>query len=109
MLTVAGFIGVKIIHELGHGLACYHTGHECTEMGLIFLVFLPCMYCEVSDIVDRKQSVETHSGFIGRRTYRIVDLGCLFLGVVPVRCGTCIGVVLQHHDHYVSQHDPCQR
>lgn len=40
---------VKILHELGHGLACRHFGGECHEMGLMFLVFTPCLYCNVSD------------------------------------------------------------
>ena len=39
----------KIIHEFGHGLSCKHFGGECHEMGLMFLVFTPCLYCNVSD------------------------------------------------------------
>lgn len=41
--------GAKIIHEFGHGLSCKHYGGECHEMGLMFLVFSPCLYCDVSD------------------------------------------------------------
>ena len=41
--------GTKIIHELGHGLACRHFGKECHEIGLLLLVFTPCLYCNVSD------------------------------------------------------------
>ncbi len=40
---------VKIVHELGHGLACKHFGGECHEIGLMLLVFTPCLYCNVSD------------------------------------------------------------
>ena len=40
---------VKILHELGHGLACQRFGGHCHEMGVIFLVFTPCLYCDVSD------------------------------------------------------------
>lgn len=40
---------MKIIHEFGHGLACKTFGGEVHEMGLLFLVFSPCMYCNVSD------------------------------------------------------------
>jgi len=40
---------VKIIHEFGHGLSCKTFGGEVHEMGLLFLVFSPCMYCNVSD------------------------------------------------------------
>jgi putative peptide zinc metalloprotease protein len=39
----------KICHELGHGLACKRFGGECPEMGLMFLCFTPCLYCNVSD------------------------------------------------------------
>ena len=39
----------KVVHELGHGLTCKHFGGECHEIGLMFLVFTPCLYCNVSD------------------------------------------------------------
>jgi putative peptide zinc metalloprotease protein len=40
---------VKVIHEFGHGLSCKAFGGEVHEMGLLFLVFSPCLYCNVSD------------------------------------------------------------
>ena len=40
---------IKIIHEFGHGLTAKHFGIEVHEMGILFLVFMPCMYCDVSD------------------------------------------------------------
>jgi len=40
---------VKIIHEFGHGLSCKTFGGEVHEMGLLFLCFSPCLYCNVSD------------------------------------------------------------
>jgi putative peptide zinc metalloprotease protein len=40
---------VKIIHEFGHGLSCKKFGGECHEIGLMLLVFTPCLYCNVSD------------------------------------------------------------
>ena len=39
----------KILHELGHGVSCRYFGGECHEIGVIFLVFSPTLYCEVSD------------------------------------------------------------
>jgi putative peptide zinc metalloprotease protein len=39
----------KILHEIGHGLACKRFGGECHEMGVMLLVFTPCLYCNVSD------------------------------------------------------------
>lgn len=43
------FILVKVVHEFGHGLTCKHFGGEVHEMGILFLVFFPCLYCNVSD------------------------------------------------------------
>lgn len=40
---------VKIIHEFGHGLSCKTFKGEVHEMGALFLVFSPCLYCNVSD------------------------------------------------------------
>ncbi len=39
----------KVLHELGHGLTCKHFGGECHQMGIMFLVFTPCLYCDTSD------------------------------------------------------------
>ena len=41
--------GIKVLHEFGHGLACRHFGGECRELGAMFLVFTPCLYCDVTD------------------------------------------------------------
>jgi putative peptide zinc metalloprotease protein len=41
--------GVKVLHELGHALACRRLGGECPEIGFMLLVFAPCLYCDVSD------------------------------------------------------------
>lgn len=40
---------VKVLHELGHALTCRHFGGECHEIGLMLLLFTPCLYCDVSD------------------------------------------------------------
>ena len=42
--------GVKVLHELGHGLTCKKFGGECHELGFMLLVFTPTLYCNVSDI-----------------------------------------------------------
>lgn len=39
----------KLVHEIGHGMVCRKLGGECREMGLVFLVFSPTMYCNTSD------------------------------------------------------------
>jgi putative peptide zinc metalloprotease protein len=37
----------KVLHEFGHGLACKRFGGRCHEMGVMLLVFTPCLYCNV--------------------------------------------------------------
>ncbi|HEX6986291.1 MAG TPA: biotin/lipoyl-binding protein [Planctomycetaceae bacterium] len=39
----------KVLHEFGHGLSCKYFGSECHEMGVMLLVFSPCLYCDVTD------------------------------------------------------------
>ncbi|WP_233200086.1 hemolysin D [Blastopirellula marina] len=49
-LLLGAVLGVtKICHEFGHGLSCKRYGGECHEMGVMFLVMTPCLYCNVSD------------------------------------------------------------
>jgi putative peptide zinc metalloprotease protein len=40
----------KGLHELGHALTCKHFGGACHEIGILLLVFTPCLYCNVSDV-----------------------------------------------------------
>jgi putative peptide zinc metalloprotease protein len=49
LLLAVVVAGVKILHEIGHGLACHHFGGKCHELGFMLLVFMPCLYCNVSD------------------------------------------------------------
>ncbi len=49
VLMFAALAVLKVIHEFGHGLTCKHFGGECHEIGFMFLVFTPCLYCNVSD------------------------------------------------------------
>jgi len=39
----------KVLHELGHAVTCVSFGGQCRELGLMLLVFTPCLYCDVSD------------------------------------------------------------
>jgi putative peptide zinc metalloprotease protein len=40
---------IKVIHEFGHGLTAKHFGGEVHEMGALFLVLTPALYCDVTD------------------------------------------------------------
>ena len=46
VLTVGG---VKVLHELAHACVCRKLGAECHELGLLLLMGVPCLYCDVSD------------------------------------------------------------
>lgn len=41
--------GTKVLHELGHAVACKHFGGECHQIGPMLLVFTPALYCDTSD------------------------------------------------------------
>lgn len=43
------FIGIKLLHELGHVLTCRHFGGECHELGIQVLLFVPLFYGDVTD------------------------------------------------------------
>lgn len=50
MFVVIAVIAItKVVHELAHALAARRYGGSCTEIGLMFLVLIPCLYCDVSD------------------------------------------------------------
>ena len=42
------FIGVKILHELGHAIAAMTYGANCKQIGVMLLFFMPTLYCDVS-------------------------------------------------------------
>ena len=42
------FVAIKVLHELGHGIATKHWGGAVPEMGVMFLVFAPVPYCDSS-------------------------------------------------------------
>ncbi len=47
---LATAIVLKVLHELGHALACKHFGGQVPEMGVLLLAFTPALYCDVSDM-----------------------------------------------------------
>ena len=74
--------GCKILHELGHALMCKHYGGRCHELGLMLLVFTPCLYVNVSDawmLPSKWQRMAVERRRHGRRTCAGRDRG---LGLV---------------------------
>ncbi|WP_127145371.1 site-2 protease family protein [Pelagibacterium montanilacus] len=55
---------IKIIHEMGHALACKRWGGEVRDFGVMMLVFVPIPYVDCSD-----------SAFFVRRRQRIAVAG----------------------------------
>lgn len=49
MFLLPSLLIIKLIHEFGHGLSAKYYGSEVHEMGILFLVFAPFFYCDVSD------------------------------------------------------------
>lgn len=43
------FVGIKLLHELGHVLTCRRFGGECHELGIQVLLFVPLFYGDVTD------------------------------------------------------------
>lgn len=46
MLTI---LITTVLHECAHGLTCKHFGGEVHDTGVLFILFMPCLYCNVSD------------------------------------------------------------
>jgi len=48
----------KLVHELSHAYVAKSFGLRVPEMGLAFLIFFPCLYCNTTDawqLADRRQ------------------------------------------------------
>jgi len=48
LILMVAFV-VMTLHEFAHGLTLKHFGGKVEEMGLLFLYFIPALYCNVSD------------------------------------------------------------
>lgn len=48
-LAIIALSLAKGLHELSHAMTCRHVGGECREIGIMWLVFAPCLYCDISD------------------------------------------------------------
>ncbi len=48
LLLYVALIGTKLLHELGHGLFCRKYGGEVHTLGVMFLIFTPVPYVDVT-------------------------------------------------------------
>lgn len=49
-LAAAVVAGAKVVHELAHAAACRRFGGECREIGVLLLMGVPALYCDVTGI-----------------------------------------------------------
>ena len=45
---LASFVILKIVHELAHGIFCHHLGGRVKETGIVFILFVPLPYMDVT-------------------------------------------------------------
>ncbi|MBL8812012.1 MAG: HlyD family efflux transporter periplasmic adaptor subunit [Planctomycetaceae bacterium] len=49
ILFILVMVACTSAHEVAHGATLKHFGGEVHDTGLLFMFFMPCMYCNVSD------------------------------------------------------------
>ena len=49
LLLWVTFMGIVIVHEMGHGFTCKYFGGQVHEMGAMLIYFQPAFYCNVND------------------------------------------------------------
>jgi putative peptide zinc metalloprotease protein len=90
--------GVKVVHELAHALTCRHFGGECREIGLLLLVFTPCLYCNVSDawtIANKWKRIAVAAAGIGVELLLAAVATLLWWRTVPGLLNTlCLNVMV---------------
>jgi putative peptide zinc metalloprotease protein len=64
-LTWVLFIGVKILHEFGHGITAKRFGAEVHEMGFMFILLTPYLFCNVSDVWREGKGARIATGAAG--------------------------------------------
>lgn len=58
---------VKLVHEFGHSIVARKHGVGVTQFGVAFLIFFPCLFCNVSDawmLRDKKSRIAISSAGI---------------------------------------------
>ncbi|HWT74596.1 MAG TPA: hypothetical protein VN258_07730 [Mobilitalea sp.] len=60
------FILIICIHEFAHGLICKHFGGKVGKVGIIFILFNPAFYCDISGVrMFRNKKHQILSSFAG--------------------------------------------
>lgn len=99
-LILAGvlLLAIKVMHELGHALACLTAGANCREIGVFFFFGVPCMYCDVSDawrVPNRwKRILVSAAGMITELVIAIVACMVWFTSITPWIHGIALQIML---------------
>lgn len=48
-LLMMAFLATRACHELGHAVLAKRMGVRCPDMGILFILGAPCVYCDVSE------------------------------------------------------------
>ncbi len=99
----------KVLHELGHALTCRYIDAECHELGLLLLVFTPCLYCNVSDAWMISSKWRRAAIGAAGVCVELVLAGLGHLAVVVQRTGAVQHALLQYHAGGFDQHAVFQR
>lgn len=86
-LVVIVTLGMGVLHELAHGLACKHFGGTVRSMGIGIYYFSPVFYTDVSDawmFPRRSQRLITHAAGIGMNLVLASLAALLLLTVSPI-------------------------
>jgi putative peptide zinc metalloprotease protein len=78
-LTWVLFVGVKILHEFGHGLAAKRCGSEVHEMGFMFILFTPYLFCNVSDVWRGGKKARVATGAAGIAVELVIASAAVWL------------------------------
>lgn len=48
-ILIAVFLATRAIHELAHAVVCQRHGVRCPDIGVLLILFAPCVYCDVTE------------------------------------------------------------
>lgn len=87
-LLACCFVVIKVLHELGHAVACRRFGGECHEIGVILVAFMPLLYCDVTDSwMHSKRWPRIAVSLAGMLVELTLAAVCTFLWLATSRAG----------------------
>ncbi|TWU59983.1 HlyD family secretion protein [Rubripirellula tenax] len=86
------FVGLKLVHEIGHAIACYAFGGRVREFGVVFILFVPVPYVDVTSCW----------GFVSKRRRMLVSAAGMMVemaiaAVAAIAWTHCVDPVVRFH------------